>query len=172
MTFLTTILCHSVCLSQQRRHSAMTSRGSASSVDSRRRITHCGRQKWSVEPKLSLLAWRINLNMLFKFQGSFISHQRSTSAKFWIFFCFQRAFFTTAWMKISLSFVFLSSGSLYLANLGFKSELYFSCTLDFCIVNFRQRSRFVCLVYSPRSNIFFGVLFSYCRTAEKRLNGY
>ena len=71
-------------------------------------------------------------------------------------------------MKISLSFAFLSSGSLYLANLGFKSELYFSCTLDFCIVNLRQRSQFVCLVYSPRSNIFFGVLFSYCRTAEKR----
>ena len=35
-------------------------------------------------------------------------------------------------------------------------------------VNLRQRSRFVCLVYSLRSNIFFGVLFSSYRTAEKR----
>ena len=37
-------------------------------------------------------------------------------------------------------------------------------------VNLRQRSRFVCLVYSLRirSNIFFGLLFSYYKTAEKR----
>ena len=63
--------------------------------------------------------------------------------------------------------MFHQFGCLYLEILGFKSEQYF-CMLDFCIFNLRQPARFVCLVYSLRSNVFFLVLFRYYRTPEKR----
>ena len=68
---------------------------------------------------------------------------------------------------IVLSFAFPSSGSLYLGILGFKSELNFS-TLDFCIFNLRQPSRFVYLVYTPRSSLIHGT--QNCRE-KKKLNG-
>ena len=36
-------------------------------------------------------------------------------------------------------------------------KINFICTLDFCMFNLPQPSWFVCLLYSLRSNIFFGV---------------
>jgi len=68
-------------------------------------------------------------------------------------------------LKENLLFTFLSFGCLYLGILG---KQYF-CTLDFCIFNLRRPLWFVCLVYLLRSNIFYWVLFSYCRTPEKEI---
>ena len=110
-----------------------------------------------------------NLSFGFKHEEHAVV-QRSTFAKFSTLFLLLKSFLhhsLNEYLLLLYSFTFLSSGSLYLGILGFESELYF-CTLDFCIFNLRQPWRFACLVHSLWSNIFFGVLFSYCITAKKR----
>ena len=98
-------------------------------------------QKWSVQIQLSLLAWRINLNIRSCSEARLRNYQQLLAFKE-----LSSPQLKGDFIIIVLSFEILSSGSLYLGILGFKSKLYF-CTLDFCIFNLQQMSRFVCLVY-------------------------